>query len=304
MRQRVVMGAATAAGVIVMGALVAAGVSQGWLSPNGGAKRLLLGAQRDATQGRVVEAQAKLEQLVGTHADSPWTDDGLLALGGVYEQQTKLTEARAAYRTLLEKFPSSNLLGQAQLRLGTVNVALLFSPAVTEADTSYAVQPGDTLGGIAQRFNTTIDTLRRANGIAGDVIRPAQKLKVPKGHFSVVVDKSSNQLLLTEDNQFFKAYPVATGKENATPEGSFKIVNKIPNPVWYKQGASVPPDSPDNVLGTRWMGFDKKGYGIHGSVDPSDIGQYVTAGCVRMTNADVEELYTILPVGADVTIVE
>ena len=287
-----------------MGALVAAGVSQGWLSPNGGAKRLLLAAQHDAAQGRAAEAQAKLEQLVGEHADSPWTDDGLLALGGVYEQQTKLVEARAAYRTLLEKFPSSNLLGQAQLRLGAVNVALLFSPALTESDTSYAVQPGDTLGGIAQRFNTTIDTLRRANGIAGDVIRPAQKLKVPKGHFSVVVDKSSNQLLLTEDNQFFKAYPVATGKENATPEGSFKIVNKIPNPVWYKQGAAVPPESPDNVLGTRWMGFDKKGYGIHGSVDPSAIGQYVTAGCVRMTNADVEELYTILPVGTDVTIVQ
>ena len=161
-----------------------------------------------------------------------------------------------------------------------------------------------TLDYIQMIMTEFVELHTRANGMTGDVIRPAQKLKVPKGHFSVVVDKSSNQLLLTEDNQFFKAYPVATGKDNATPEGSFKIVNKIPNPVWYKQGASVPPDSPDNVLGTRWMGFDKKGYGIHGSVDPSDIGKYVTAGCVRMTNADVEELYTILPVGADVTIVQ
>ena len=66
----------------------------------------------------------------------------------------------------------------------------------------------------------------------------------------------------------------------------------------------MPPDSPENILGTRWLGFDKKGYGIHGSVDPSAIGQYVTAGCVRMTNADVEELYAILPVGAEVTIVD
>ena len=51
------------------------------------------------------------------------------------------------------------------------------------------------------------------------------------------------------------------------------------------------------------MGLDKKGYGIHGSVDPSDIGKYVTAGCVRLANPDVEELFAILPVGTDVTIV-
>ena len=298
------MGAAAAAGVIVMGALVAAGISQGWLSPQGGAKRLLIAAQHDAAHGRLPEAQATLERLIGQHPDSPWTDDGLLALGGVYEQTTKLVEARSVYRMLLEKFPSSPLLNQAQARLGAVNVAILFSPTVTEFDTTYEVQPGDTLGNLAQRFSTTIETIQRANGITGDVIRLKQKLKVPKGHFSVVVDKSSNQLLVTEDNQFFKAYPVATGKDNATPEGTFKIVNKIPNPVWYKQGAAVPPESPDNVLGTRWMGFDKKGYGIHGSVDPSDIGKYVTAGCVRLTNADVEELYAILPVGTDVTIVQ
>jgi lipoprotein-anchoring transpeptidase ErfK/SrfK len=303
MRQRILLGAAASAAAIVVIGLVVVGVSQGWLSPHGGAKRLLIAAGHDAAQGRLPEAQAKLEQLIGQHPDAPWVDDGLLALGGVYEQQAKRVESRAAYRMLLEKFPSSPLISQAQSRLGAVNVAILFSSTVTEFDTTYDVQPGDTLGGIARRFGTTIEAVKRANGIPNDVIRPKQKLKVPKGRFSVVVDKSSNQLLLTEENQFFKAYPVATGKDDATPEGTFTIVHKIPNPVWYKQGAAVPPDSPENILGTRWLGIDKKGYGIHGSVDPSDIGQYITAGCVRMTNTDVEELYAILPVGTEVTIV-
>ncbi|MBI3321107.1 MAG: L,D-transpeptidase [Candidatus Omnitrophica bacterium] len=135
-------------------------------------------------------------------------------------------------------------------------------------------------------------------------MRPQQKLKVPKGHFSIVVDKSQNQLLLTEDNQFVKNYSVATGKENSTPAGTFKIVTKIPNPVWYKQGAVVPPESPENILGTRWLGIDKPGYGIHGSIDPEAIGKQVTAGCVRMRNHDVEELFDIVPVGTDVTVVD
>ena len=52
------------------------------------------------------------------------------------------------------------------------------------------------------------------------------------------------------------------------------------------------------------MGIDKKGYGIHGTIDPNAIGQQITAGCVRMTNADVEELFSIVPTGTDVTIVD
>ena len=86
--------------------------------------------------------------------------------------------------------------------------------------------------------------------------------------------------------------------------GTFKIITRIPNPVWYTQGAVVPTDSPENVLGSRWMGIDKKGYGIHGTIDPEAIGKQATAGCVRMTNRDAEELFDIVPVGTEVTIVD
>jgi len=193
---------------------------------------------------------------------------------------------------------------KAQARLGSVNIALLFSPVVTELDVVHEVQPGDTLGRIASTNGTTVELVKKANGLKSDLIRPRQKLKVPKGRFSIVVDKSQNQLLLTEENQFIKAYPVATGKDNSTPVGTFKVTTRVPNPVWYKQGAVVPPESPENILGTRWLGWDKPGYGIHGSTDPGSIGRQVTAGCVRMTNADVEELFAIVPQGTDVTVVD
>ena len=208
------------------------------------------------------------------------------------------------YRMLLERFPESPLLAQTQGQLGRVNVGLLFSPIVTEMDGLYEVRSGDTLGKIASAYGTTVEYLKRANGLKSDLIRPQQKLKVPKGHFSIVVDKSQNQLLLTESDEFIKSYTVATGKDNSTPVGTFKIVTRIPNPVWYRQGAIVPPESPENILGTRWLGIDKKGYGIHGSVEPVAMGQQVTAGCVRMTNSDVEELFDIVPIGTEVTIVD
>lgn len=302
MRRQIVVGIAFGvAGVAAIGALIFAS-QQGLFG--GKAQQLLARASHAAQRGDVMEAQAGLEELIATFPDSPVADDALLKLGDVYEQQQQLTEARAMYRMLLERFPESPLVNKTQAALGKVNVALLFSPVVTDSDAVHEVRPGDTLGKIASARGTTVDFIKKANSLKSDVIRPGQKLKMPRGQFSIVVDKSQNQLLLTESNQFIKTYTVATGKENSTPVGTFKIVTKIPNPVWYTQGAVVPPDSPENILGTRWLGISAKGYGIHGTTEPDAIGQQVTAGCVRMTNADVEELFDIVPVGTEVTIVD
>ncbi len=302
MRRQVAVGLAAAGGVMAGIAILVLLSQRGGFG--GAAQRLLARAAHAERAGNLAEAQADLEELVATFPDSPWADDALLKLGQVYEAQQQLVEARAMYRMLLDRFPGSPLVPQTQTRLGNVNIALLFSPLVTELDGVHVVKSGDTLGKIASRSGTTVEFLRRANGLKGDLIRLEQKLKIPKGRFGIVVDKSQNQLLLTEDNQFIKSYPVATGKENSTPVGTFTIVTRIPNPVWYKQGAVVPPDSPENILGTRWLGIDRQGYGIHGSVDPAAVGQQITAGCVRMTNGDVEELFDIVPVGTEVTIVD
>ena len=302
MRRQVIIGIAVGLVAVVGIGLVVLASQQGWVG--GKAHRLFARATQATAQNHLAEAQASLEELIATFPDSPWADDAMLKLGQVYEAQQQLVEARAMYRMLLERFPNSPLVADTQARLGHVNVALLFSPLVTDLDVTYDVKSGDTLGKIAAANGTTVELLKKANGLKSDVIQPRKKLKLPKGHFSIVVDKSQNQLLLTENNQFLKTYPVATGKDNSTPIGTFKIVNKITNPVWYKQGAVVPPDSPQNILGTRWLGIDKQGYGIHGSIDPNAIGHQVTAGCVRMTNSDVEELFAIVPLGTEVTIVD
>ena len=110
--------------------------------------------------------------------------------------------------------------------------------------------------------------------------------------------------MLKCDEEVFKTYVISTGKNNSSPVGTFKIVNKIANPTWFKAGVAVPPTSPENILGTRWMGFDLAGFGIHGTTEPQFLGQQVTQGCVRMANPEVEELYIMVPVGTEVTIVD
>ena len=120
--------------------------------------------------------------------------------------------------------------------------------------------------------------------------------------FSIVVDKSQNTLILKTDEEIIKTYIVSTGINNSTPVGNFKIINKLSNPTWFKAGAVVAPNSPDNILGSRWLGFDLPGYGIHGTTDPQSLGKQVTQGCVRMSNSDIEELYAVVPIETEVTI--
>ncbi|MCX5711312.1 MAG: L,D-transpeptidase family protein [Candidatus Omnitrophica bacterium] len=166
------------------------------------------------------------------------------------------------------------------------------------------MKPGDTLTRIAREFKTTPELIAKSNNLTDSKIIPGRKIKVWSAPFSILVDKSQNTLTLKSDEEVIKVYIVSTGKNNSTPVGTYKITNKLVNPTWFKSGAVIPAGSTDNVLGTRWMGFDLAGYGIHGTTEPQNLGKQVTAGCVRLGNPDVEELYTIIPVGTEVTIVD
>lgn len=212
--------------------------------------------------------------------------------------------ARDIYRHLIEDFPASGQISEWQAKKAELNIKILFSPEVTAESTTYKIKSGDNLVKIAKKFGTTVELLKKSNGFSDDKIYTDSQIKVRRAPFSLLVDKSQNMLILKSNEEVFKTYIVATGEDNSTPVGTFTIVEKLIDPTWYSAGAVIPPDSPDNVLGTRWLGFDLSGYGIHGTTEPESLGKQVTQGCVRLSNADVEELYIIIPKGTEVTIVD
>ena len=63
----------------------------------------------------------------------------------------------------------------------------------------------------------------------------------------------------------------------------------------------VPP-GPNNPLGTRWMGLDAPGVGIHGTDEPASIGYSASHGCIRMQVPDAEWLFDHVEVGTTVYI--
>lgn len=215
-----------------------------------------------------------------------------------------LFETKTLYQKLVNDFPESPNVADWQKRVEEINVKLLFSPVITPKSISYSIKPGDTLDKIARLHKTTTELIMKSNNIGDSLIIPGRQIKIWNIPFNILVSKSQNILLLKSDEEIFKTYIVSTGKNNCTPVGTFKVINKLANPTWFKAGAVVPAESPENVLGTRWMGFDLAGYGIHGTTEPKELGKQVTQGCVRLSNTDVEELYSIIPVGTEVTVID
>jgi hypothetical protein len=130
---------------------------------------------------------------------------------------------------------------------------------------------------------------------------------IPKGYL-ITINKSNNKLTLLKNGSVVRYYSVATGaKSNLTPEGKFKIVNKVKNPSWGGGGYASPiaGGASNNPLGKFWMGLSIGGgstYGIHGTNNESSIGKYVSHGCIRMHNSEVSNLFYTVPNGTPVWI--
>jgi lipoprotein-anchoring transpeptidase ErfK/SrfK len=113
----------------------------------------------------------------------------------------------------------------------------------------------------------------------------------------ILISIPDRKLVLIEDGRLIKTYDIAVGAPaSPSPAGVFTVANQIEHPTWYGPTDVVPPGK-WNPLGTRWMGLSKKGYGIHGTNAPKSIGRNASHGCIRMRNADVEELFTLVKVG-------
>lgn len=250
------------------------------------------------------KAKEYLKLLLKNIPDSKSADDAVFELATLLKKQNKLDSALKTLQTIIKNYPDSDILDKVQQEIGNVNIALLFSPKESSYTTTYTVKPGDSLASIAKKFNTTVELIKKANNLKKSVIRPFDNLILTKVKFSIVIDKSKNTLTLKADEKVVKIYPVGTGKHNKTPIGTFKVTNKLVDPPWYSKEGLIPPGDKRNLLGTRWLGINVPSYGIHGTTQPETIGSQSSQGCVRMLNKNVEELYSIVPEGTEVVIID
>jgi lipoprotein-anchoring transpeptidase ErfK/SrfK len=118
----------------------------------------------------------------------------------------------------------------------------------------------------------------------------------------IVISVPHRKLAVMENGRAIKQYRVAVGASvSPSPNGSFRVVNRLTAPAYYHSGKVIPPGK-NNPLGTRWIGLDRKSYGIHGTNEPKSIGKAASHGCIRMARPDLEELFAMVQVGDEVEI--
>ncbi len=163
---------------------------------------------------------------------------------------------------------------------------------------TYVVRHGDNLSRIGLANKVPFELLMRINGKKTPDLAVGERMLVVEGPFRAVVDVSDRIVRLMRGEICLKSYPAAVGPGDSTPRGRFTVQSKIRNPDWTnpETRSIVPFGSPENPLGTRWIAFTT-GYGIHGTNDPSSIGTATSKGCIRMQNADAEELFDFLKYG-------
>jgi lipoprotein-anchoring transpeptidase ErfK/SrfK len=133
--------------------------------------------------------------------------------------------------------------------------------------------------------------------------------KEPPG--TIIVDTPNTHLYLVLGGNRAMRYGVRVGRDGFTWAGVQKITRKAEWPDWHPPTEMIErqPYLPrfmaggdGNPLGARAMYLGNTVYRIHGTNQPSTIGQFVSSGCVGMLNEDVTDLFERVKVGTRVVV--
>ena len=177
------------------------------------------------------------------------------------------------------------------------------------------------LGLVACATTTTTQVSRKADpAFARKAVTYPTSVRVG----TIVIDPANHFLYLVQGGGQAVRYGVGVGGEGFGWSGMAMVHSKQEWPDWRPpaemlerkpeliehmtqlQSGIGMPGGPDNPLGARalylWQGNKDTLYRIHGTNEPWTIGHSVSAGCIRMTNEDVTDLYDRIPIGTKVVV--
>jgi len=133
--------------------------------------------------------------------------------------------------------------------------------------------------------------------------------KEPAG--TIVIDTPNTFLYLVLGDGKAMRYGIGVGREGFTWAGAERVSRMAEWPDWHPPAEMIErqPYLPrfmaggdGNPLGARALYLGKTLYRIHGTNQPSTIGTFVSSGCIRLTNRDIEDLYSRVQVGTRVVV--
>ena len=245
----------------------------------------------------------------------------------VSRQASSLAESAESIRRRLRTIDELTLSlverGQARNRLTRASLALVEADAlIKQSKFDQASARLDKASGLADEAERAVLThisryldpaqVRSWKTAAEETIAESRR----RGITVLIVSKLERRLAVYKSGQLFRTYEVGLGfngladkryaGDNATPEGRYKIVRKIPSSLYYKALLIDYPNDEDR----SWFAREKargaipRSASIGGDVEIHGGGQdSLTRGCVSLDNARMDELYAMVTVGTPITII-
>jgi lipoprotein-anchoring transpeptidase ErfK/SrfK len=128
---------------------------------------------------------------------------------------------------------------------------------------------------------------------------------------TIIIDTPDTYLYLILGHGQAIRYGIGVGREGFTWAGTERISKMKEWPDWFPPKEMIERQpylprmmagGPGNPLGARSLYLGHTLYRIHGTNQPSTIGKFVSSGCIRLLNADIEDLYSRVQVGSRVVV--
>ena len=187
-----------------------------------------------------------------------------------------------------------------------LSLALLLASVVTGAAHSRDLPASQTTRANAPSwFNTPFGVIYKVHGRETVSYAP----KHPAG--TIVVSNRERYLYYVLGNGTALRYSIGIGQEGSAWAGVSTISAKREWPDWSptpnikKKYPNLPnhmKGGEGNPLGARALYLGDTLYRIHGTNEPWRIGDAVSAGCIRLTNDDIIDLYSRAKIGATVVV--
>jgi L,D-transpeptidase ErfK/SrfK len=188
----------------------------------------------------------------------------------------------------------------------------------------------DTLTDIARRFNVGYEEILRANpkvdpwlpGEGREIVVPTEFILPDAPRTGIVINIAAMRIFYFPpakrgEPQVVFTHPIGIGKVGwRTPEGVTKIVRRQKDPTWrvpvsvrkehHENGEDLEPvigPGPDNPLGRYAFYLQWPSYLIHGTNKPAGVGLRSSHGCIRLYPEDIEQFFTLIPIGTQVRVV-
>jgi lipoprotein-anchoring transpeptidase ErfK/SrfK len=133
--------------------------------------------------------------------------------------------------------------------------------------------------------------------------------KEPAG--TIIIDTPNTYLYLVLGGGKGMRYGIGVGREGFTWAGTERISKMKEWPDWFPPTEMIERQpylprmmagGPGNPLGARALYLGHTLYRIHGTNQPSTIGSFVSSGCIRLLNEDIEDLFSRVQVGTRVVV--